>query len=348
MSSVEMTNKLVELEKELAELQQTFTGSSSILINAKSGSFSLSHNANQGSQFYIGSISKQMTAVILLKALSKKEPDPEKLASLLNDKLVNLFPDSPLLNAIDREWVTELTLLDLLTHRSGLPTFSRVYEMDLKTPGVLMEPVDPIEILRVVTFDPFRSYQYSDTNYYLLGKLLEEIEGKSYADIFDDMIKTPLQLSDSHAPVNGTYHALKFDDNYSGLTEDLNTWFFMDMSNAVGCGNIVSTVEDLLKWNKYLFNDLDEGLKKIVFDTYCLDEDDDAVHLGLTSSETSSGKWYGFQGTQDSFKGCLGYLAEYDMHISILTNNIGECDMLVSKLVQALMVSSEPETSLKL
>ncbi|MCP5506283.1 MAG: serine hydrolase [Chlamydiales bacterium] len=85
-----------------------------------------SKGVSKSSQFFIGSVTKHMTAYILLAVLHEKYPRTP-LDELLHQKLDSLFPHSLLLKAIDKGWVSEVTLLDLLTHRSGLTDYLDLY-----------------------------------------------------------------------------------------------------------------------------------------------------------------------------------------------------------------------------
>lgn len=329
-----------ELKKELGSLD---LAGSIVSVTGKKYNFSYSGiGIEQESQFYIGSLTKQMTAFMLLKVLQKHFPEKD-LSKLLDENITTLFPDSKLLSEIDKPWMSKISLLDLLTHRSGLPDYIDYYANDVKNPELLNSPISPIEILQSVKFNPSKKYHYSNTNYLLLGKLIEEIEHTSLDKVFDRFIKVPAKMDFSYAPIIGNYYVLKDDPRFSKLSSDLNDLIFIDMSNAIGAGNVISSISDLIKWNNFLHNQLSPELKKIIFKNYCQDEDSSWINLGLSTETTSHGPLVGFQGGLDSYHSFLGYLPEHDLTIAILSNNQADFEKIMNSLEKLLTNSSSKD-----
>ncbi len=134
-----------ELKTELSSLD---LGGSIVTVSGKKYNFSYSGpGIEQESQFYIGSLTKQMTAFMLLKVLQEQFPEKD-LSKLLDQNILTLFPGSKFLNEIDRHWLSKISLLDLLTHRSGLPDYIDYYANDIKNPELLNSPINSIEILQ--------------------------------------------------------------------------------------------------------------------------------------------------------------------------------------------------------
>jgi CubicO group peptidase (beta-lactamase class C family) len=142
-SQDEFVNAIQHAEKEITAIHVTSLGSI-VLISGKNHSFlSASQRVTQQSQFYIGSLTRQMTAFIMLHAVQKYDANSD-LDVLLNKKIIDLFPHSRLLKAVDRTWVNQITLLDLMTHRSGLSDYIDYYQHDLNDPSALNNPIDPV------------------------------------------------------------------------------------------------------------------------------------------------------------------------------------------------------------
>ncbi|MBA2651063.1 MAG: serine hydrolase [Tatlockia sp.] len=233
-----------------------------VTISGKKYNFSISGpRIKKESQFYIGSLTKQLTAFMLLKILQDQFPEKD-LEKLLDQNLLTLFPNSKLLSEIDRPWLSKISLLDLLTHQSGLSDYIDYYENDIKNPELLNSPINSIEILQSIKFNPSKKYYYSNTNYFLLGKLIEEIGLNSLDKIFERLIKVPAKMELSYAPIIGNYYFLKDDSRFSKLLPDLNDSIFIDMSNAIGAGDVISSASDLIKWNDFLHKKLNPELKK--------------------------------------------------------------------------------------
>ncbi len=187
-----------------------------------------------------------------------------------------------------------------------------------------------------VKFNPSKEYHYSNTNYLLLGKLIEEIEHTSLDNVFDRLIKIPAKLEFSHAPVTGNYYVLKDEPRFSQLSPDLNDLIFIDMSNAIGAGNVISSISDLIKWNNFLHKQLSPEFKKIIFKNYFQDEDSSWINLGLSTESTSHGPLVGFQGGLDSYHSFLSYFPEHDFTIAILSNNEADFEKIMESLEKLL------------
>ncbi len=285
------------------------------------------------SQFYIGSIAKQMTALMLFEVLKKQHPLGD-LSALLKQKLLEAFPFSEILKDVNKPWVSEVSLLDLLTHQSGLSGYIAFYEYELKKREALNEPIDPIILLKCVTFDASKKYQYSDTNYFLLAKLIEEALQINFEIAFCNLIKGPEKMDTAHAPISGNYWALKQEKRFEQLASNLNEAVFIDMANALGAGNVVASFMDLLRWNRYLHVDLPFEVRHVMLESYCYNDQDGLVNIGLETIATQQGSLIAFEGEVDSYRSYLAYLKDYDLHIVVLSNNAASFDQVMLAIKQ--------------
>lgn len=131
--------------------------------------------------FAAGSITKQFTcACIFLLAedgrLSVRDPVAKWYPELTKAK--------------------EITLYDLMTHAAGYPDYYPLDFVDRR----MQKPVVPDEMLRdyaggKLDFDPGRRWSYSNTGYVLLGRIVERVSGKSFAEFLTDRILKPLGLT---------------------------------------------------------------------------------------------------------------------------------------------------------
>ena len=128
--------------------------------------------------FRIGSLTKQFTAagVLLLAEQGKLKID---------DKLSVYLPDFPRAN--------EVTLRDLLDHTSGIHNFTEGPVIDkISTSGATVQELvaDIAGQSPLYDFEPGTGWWYSNSNYALLGAVIEKVSGKSWgafmkAEIFD-------------------------------------------------------------------------------------------------------------------------------------------------------------------
>lgn len=272
-----------------------------------------------------------MTAFMLLKVLQQEFPKKD-LKTLLKQNLLTTFPNSKFLQAIDRPWVSRISLLDLLTHRSGLPDYTVYYEKEVGQPELLNNPLNPVEIIQSMAFNPQKKYEYSNTNYLLLGKLIEETGRASFEQLFDKLIKIPGNMKHAYAPVLGNYHFLKHEPHFYNLLPDLNSTIFFDLSNAIGAGNVIASTSDLIKWNHYFHKKINPKLRKIMLKNYFQDEEGSWNNLGLSTETTDFGPLIGFQGGLDSYHSFLGFLPDYNVTIAILSNNEGDFEKIMEVL----------------
>jgi len=168
-----------------------------LLVENTSGSFreELGYKRNADSPIFTASVGKLfVTACILIF----KEQGKLKLC----DKLSNYFNDKTLegLHVFKgRDYSFDLTLSDLLFHKSGLTcwyqtggVFQRIVNEDFE---FSFEEQIASTKNRPALFAPDgKKAYYSDMNFGLLGKVLEQIEGKSIDKIYEKYIIKPLKL----------------------------------------------------------------------------------------------------------------------------------------------------------
>ncbi len=330
-------NRIIkDFKKSFSKLHPHLVGSSIISITSPSDKLSYSSSTvSRDSQFYIGSASKHMTAYMLLVTLHETY-SKTNIENLLTAKLTTLFPDSMLFKQIDRAWLNEISLLDLLAHRSGLTDYLDAYGDGLTVPEALNKAIDPITLLQSISFDPKKTHLYSNSNYLLIGKLIEEINHDTLDHVFEKIIKLPANMKSSFAPICGNYFDFKKEHTYSKLVPNLNDKVFIDMANAVGPGNIISSVSDLIKWGEYLFKQAPKPIVNTMLKDYGKDPDGDIINLGLTTMDTNLGSFIGHQGGIDSYSSFFGYAPQYDALVLILSNNNDDSNKLMKAMSEWL------------
>ena len=332
-NSAYASDSMKQFQDNLEKITHESTASSTVAIVRGGKVFKTSSKqANDDTQFYIGSVTKHMTAYMMLVTLHEKYPEAP-LKELLDKKLNVLFPDSVLLKAIGKDWVSEVSLLDLLTHRSGLTDYIHDYQGGLAVPGNFDKPVASVKLLKSISFNPEKAYLYSNSNYLLAGKLLEELHHDTFDHVFEKLIKAPAGMQLSFAPVIENYLSLKELPHFSHLAHNSGLHLgnqkhsFIDMANAVGTGNIVSTANDLARWGAYLTSKASKEITTLMFDNYGLDDDGDIVNLGLTTSDTDHlGDFISWKGGQDSYASVFGWAPKSNTFIIILSNDMADQD----------------------
>lgn len=332
-SAAYASDPMEQLKDNLEKITHASTSSCAVeIVHGDKVFKTSSKKANHDTQFYIGSVTKHMTAYMMLETLHEKYPQAS-LKELLNKKLNVLFQDSALLKAIGKDWISKVSLLDLLTHKSGLTDYLFDYQGGLAVPGNFDKPVASVQLLQSISFNKEKTYSYSNSNYLLAGKLLEELYGDTFDHIFEKLIKTPAGMQSSFAPVKNNYHSLKELPDFlhlahnGGLHLGKKEYAFMDMSNAVGAGNVVSTANDLAKWAAYLTSKAPKEITNLMFDDHGLDGDGDIVNLGLTTSKINHlGDFISWKGGQDSHASLFGFAPKSKTFIIMLSNDMADQD----------------------
>jgi serine-type D-Ala-D-Ala carboxypeptidase/endopeptidase len=190
---------------------------------------------NAQSIFEIGSITKTFTAIAL--------------ASMVRDGEVNL--DDPIQKYLPAGVTApsyngrQITIADLADHHSGLPRmppdlkFTDLHGIAEYTPAQLYAALSSYKLTRA----PGATYEYSNWGVGLLGQLLANRAGMSYAELIQKNVIDPLGLHDTTIPApNATAGALVPGFDPDGNPEPFMTW----SDSLAGAGAVRSSVDDLL------------------------------------------------------------------------------------------------------
>ncbi|WP_420634917.1 serine hydrolase domain-containing protein [Candidatus Palauibacter sp.] len=195
---------------------------------------------SEATRFRIASLTKQFTAALILRL-------EEEGLLLVDDPVGRYIEEYPAENA-DR-----ITLHHLLTHTSGLPSYTDI-------PGFMESsaatPLSPGEILALtwnepLSFEPGTDFEYSNSGYVLLGWIAERVSGMSYPEALRTYVLEPRELTNTdydHGPVPREDHA-------GGYTRDLTGYRParpIDPSVPYSAGMLYSTVGDLARWGSAL------------------------------------------------------------------------------------------------
>lgn len=270
--------------------------------------------ANGQTKYKIGSISKTFTAVMIMQLFEEK-----KLK--LDTKLAKYYPQVK--NA------EKITIHDLLHHRTGIVDY-----LNADTTTVPIKNYSKEEMIAKISnynslFEPNSKYEYSNSNYYLLGRIMEDVTKKTYAENLENRILKKAQLQNTllSPKVN-----LKNNESYSYNFLDekwikLNEW---DMSLAFGAGDIVSTTSDLTKFFHAIFNGT--LVKKTSLDE--MTKLEQSYGKGLLTLPFGERKFYGHTGGIEGFRSVIGYYPAEKLGISLIVNgdNFNRNDIMIGVL----------------
>lgn len=247
----------------------------------------------KGDQFVIGSISKQITAAMILKEF-------EKGNLALEDKIGQYLPE------IDQPWAQEITIHHLLTHTHGI--------VDIKQP---------------LEFEPGTQFSYSQLGYGLLSQILEKIKGKSFEEISTALFEE-LELENTFHPENKHYqHLVKgYEESEQGQMEFSTN----SLQNYVAAGSFISNTEDLQRWNVLLHSGkiVQPSTLELMKTRYATRIhpifDQIEYGYGLLFKDGESEKQIGAFGYAPGFVSASYYYPETDMNLIVLENTAKHLD----------------------
>ncbi|MGW1269772.1 serine hydrolase domain-containing protein [Streptomyces sp. NPDC002491] len=182
---------------------------------------------SRSDRFRAGSVTKSFLATVVLQLAEE-----HRLA--LSDTVESHLPR--LVRGAGNDG-RALTLRSLLTHTSGLYDYTR------DTAGAA--PLTPLQAVRVAVTHPpadLGRFAYSNTNYVLLGLIVEQVTGRSYASEAERRIIDPLRLTGTSFPGSRVSlpspHGRAYDPDGADVTE-------LDPRVAGAAGELVSTLTDL-------------------------------------------------------------------------------------------------------
>ena len=189
----------------------------------------------------LGSITKQFTSMLILQLV-------EQGKLKLDVPISTYLPDYPKKNG------DVITLHHLLTHSSGTPNMT---EFPGFVKDIMRNSYSPLQLVNLfadstLQFKPGERFAYSNSGYILLGYIIEKVTGKSYEQVLQENIFTPLNMNNT-----GYDHNRPLLKNRANGYEKNGRHYvnadFIDMSVPYAAGALYSTVEDLFLWDQALY-----------------------------------------------------------------------------------------------
>lgn len=260
----------------------------------------------------VGSLTKTMTATLLLQLLQEGR----------------LSLDDPIGKYVDGIPNENATLLQLADMTSGIPVYTA---QPTFLPTIVADPArgwTPDELLGYIKdvkpdAGPGTAWQYNNTNYLLLGMVIEKVTGQPIADVFKERIFDPLGMTDTSFPGPTTelpspyLEGVTAQGQPAGTSVDSTHW---NPSFAFTAGEVISTFDDLKKWADALFSGdgiLDPATQQLRLDS--------TVDVPLTNGYGigigNMGGWWGHSGQIFGYTTSVFHSYDLDTTIVIVTNS---------------------------
>ena len=200
------------------------------------------------------SIAKTFIATAVLILVEQEKLD-------LNDLAKSYLPEDVYKNIANAELAT---IKQLLNHRAGIYNFDDNLKVYVNTFNSLYGVNSTIELLEKYVygvdayFEVDQDYHYSNTNYSLLGMIIEDVSGQSLGKFIEDNIISPLNLQQ-------TYY--KNSPNYPEISNLVNSYYELYENNISNCSDIQRKFADLAKGHEGLIanpNDFAIFMKNLV------------------------------------------------------------------------------------
>jgi CubicO group peptidase (beta-lactamase class C family) len=256
--------------------------------------------ADDATRYRIGPVSELFTAALVMQLV-------EGASITLDSSLAEFFPDLP--NAL------EITYRDLLQHRSGLANYTAApdFETWRRTPKT---HADLLKIIAAAgaRFPPRARVEYNDSNYLLLGYVLEKVRERSFDDILQRQISARLGLARTYYAGGGitSLESVSYRVSPAGWAAQVPT----DPSIHGGAGGLVSTPGDLVTFIDALFS----GKVVSEHSLASMRSQEGGSGMGLWPYQQAGQIGFGHAGGIERFRTCVYYFPDRKLAISYATN----------------------------
>ncbi|RMF01248.1 MAG: class A beta-lactamase-related serine hydrolase [Bacteroidetes bacterium] len=247
----EVHNGVLQMQSADSTLNWTFVG----------GAFQDGAPLSERNPFHAASVGKTVTAAVVMKLVEAGKLE-------LDDSIAEHLPPamvSGLHLYAEEDYSQKITIAQLLQHTSGLPD----YIMDMPHDGspnmmtlALQNPHKSWEVADFLTFTkeklkahfpPGQGYYYTDTDYVLLGLIIEAKYQKALHQVYTEELFKPLEMH--HTAMFKRSQAIMPSERMAELyveRDEISTYESLTIDWAGG--GLVTTTEDLLKFGRALFS----------------------------------------------------------------------------------------------
>jgi hypothetical protein len=256
-------------------------------------------------KFRIGSVTKMFTAAAVLQLSVDRSAG---IGEFLDD-----LPEA---------W-RALTIHQFLTHTSGLKDhLAAPAKRTMNRTGATPRELAGLIANEPLLFEPGTRCVYSNTGYILLGLLIERLSGQSYASYLKERMLRPVGLT-STSYDSASVILPERASGYVPARDSIRNADYLDMSVPFSAGGLISTLDDLLRWNTLLHGGQVLNPESYAAMTARYPEariGDDFYGYGLFIGAQSGYTRYSHSGGVNGFIAMLQYYPEIQSSLIVLTN----------------------------
>lgn len=193
------------------------------------------------SKFYIASISKQITAAIIIQLELEGKLNRKDLVSTYLPELSSIYKD--------------ITIEQLMYHTSGIREYTSLmlFRGDSLTLQDSMSSDDAYRLIqsqKATDFSPGSQFRYSSSGYVLLAKVIENIESLPLQAVAQNRIFAPLKMLNSQFDHDHSNIVTNRVDSYKYQNKQWKKW--LKHFDVIGDGGLLTTLSDFFLWHKEL------------------------------------------------------------------------------------------------
>lgn len=260
--------------------------------------------------FRLGSITKQYTSVAILQLVEQGKIS-------LQDSVQKYAKDYP-----TKKYT--ITIENLLTHTSGIKDYQAIKDTTPNAERRDYTPKQGVDFFKnePLEFTPGTQFKYSNSNYFLLGYIIELVTGKSYEQY---LMQNIFQVADL---TNTCYNRQEKIitgrvTGYTKLDTTLENADFLSMTTAYAAGALMANVEDVFKWHEALYSQKlikKETLDKATTPFKLSNGNFTGYGYGWYLNEINGSKTVEHGGAIDGFRSDEIYLPNEDVFVVALFN----------------------------
>ena len=277
---------------------------------------------------FSGSIGKTYAAALVMKLVDENKID-------LKQKLLHYFPNTDWLKKLPN--ANNISIEMLLQHTSGLPRYvlkPEIWDELSNNPDKVWTYHDRLSVIfnEAAVHEAGKDWEYSDTNYILLGMLIEEVTGENYYDLIDSIILKPYNLKNTHVSLRRdipnlsvAYSQLPPEFHMPNIVVVDGKYVFNPQVEWTG-GGFACTTSDLAKWAKIYYEGklFSNGALKQITTTNSnslKEKRSDPYGMGSFIYNTKHGTAFGHTGFMPGFNSIFIYYKDLEVAAAIQFNS---------------------------
>jgi D-alanyl-D-alanine carboxypeptidase len=257
--------------------------------------------ADAGTRYHIGSVTKLFTAALVVQLA-------EQASITLDSKLAEFYPDLP--NALG------ISYRDLLQHRSGLANYRDTRDFDSWRTTARSHA----DLLKVINdggakFQPGERLEYNDSNYLLLGYVVEKVYERSYDEVVRQRVASKLGLARTYYAGTGIARTLE-STSYQWTPQGWRPEVDTDPSIDGGSGGMVSNAGDLATFMDALF----AGKLVTAHSLESMLDQTGGSGIGLWPVQIAGVTGFGERGAEESYRACVYHFPDRKISLAWTSN----------------------------